>query len=131
MADALNRAVHAKRYGDAQQILEELWWPFGFKHPPRVIVALAKHRNDSDHWAALRFDLPSGRLVTLSFSSTEKSLIDGRPFMWWHSIRSAWPEHNIPHPDNLAMKTQRTIFSEKVKGDNSLAAANAARNFML
>lgn len=53
------------------------------------------------------------------------------PATGWHAIRSSWPEHLIPHPDHLAMKTQRTIFPASSKGDNALAATNAARNFLL
>ncbi|KAH8081113.1 hypothetical protein HD553DRAFT_85796 [Filobasidium floriforme] len=131
LADSVNRAVHSKRFADARQILEELWYPFGFKEPPRVIVALAKHRNDANHWSAHRFDLTSGKLVTFSYSTEEKSLVDGRPFMWWFAIRDAWPTWNIPHPDHLAQKTQRVITPESSRDDNALMAANCGRNLML
>ncbi|KAJ9105144.1 hypothetical protein QFC19_003602 [Naganishia cerealis] len=160
-SDAINRAVHAVRmvwekndlamhsrswkicgivsggvldYLKSMVFAEDRATPktaFSFEEPPRVIVALAKHRNDPDHWSAHRFDLMTGRLVTMTFSHEEKSLIDGRPFMWWHVIRQAWPQFNIPHPDHLAQQTRRVLTSEGAKHDNSLAAANAARNLLL
>ena len=46
MAEAMNQAVHAQQYNAAWQMLEDLWYPFGFKEPPRVIIALCRHRSD-------------------------------------------------------------------------------------
>ncbi|KAJ9106227.1 hypothetical protein QFC21_001371 [Naganishia friedmannii] len=56
------------------------------------------------------FDLSTGRLVTMNFSHEEKSLIDGH---------------------HLGQETRRILTSESAKQDNSLAAANAARNLFL
>ena len=70
-----------------------------FKDPPRVIIALARHRNEvsypedsspvtdtdmvmqPDHWAAHRFDLTNGHMRSYSVTHDEKPLKDGRPFM--------------------------------------------------
>ncbi|GHJ88570.1 hypothetical protein NliqN6_4972 [Naganishia liquefaciens] len=79
------------------------------------------------------FDLPTGRLVTMSFSHEKKSLIDGHSGVneGWHCIRQAWPQHGIPHPDHLAQQTRRILTAQSAKNDNSLAAMNAARNLLL
>ena len=51
------------------------------KNPPRVVIALAKHRKDADKWTAHRFDLSSGNLTSYAVTSEEQNLPDGRPFM--------------------------------------------------
>ena len=54
---------------------------YGFKKPPRVIIALAKHRKDADKWTAHRFDLSSGNLTSYAVTSDEPNLPDALPFM--------------------------------------------------
>jgi len=54
MADAISTAVFNGRHGDACGMLRELWAPFGFDGAPRLIVVLAKHRSDANHWVVHR-----------------------------------------------------------------------------
>lgn len=134
MAQAINNAVHSKHFTLAQQILEELWYPFGFDQPPRVIVALTKHRQDLDHWTAHRYDLTTGRLTTYSVHSHEDEdapLADGRPFMWWHAIRAAWPGFQAPPIEDLRQRVETFRQPIERRMDNSLIAANIARNLLM
>jgi hypothetical protein len=55
MADAISTAVFNGRHGDACGMLRELWAPFGFEGAPRLIVVLAKHRSDANHWVVHRY----------------------------------------------------------------------------
>lgn len=55
MADAINNAVFNGRHGDACGMLKDLWYPFGLEGTPRLIVVLAKHRSDPNHWVVHRF----------------------------------------------------------------------------
>ena len=62
MADAISTAVFNGRHGDASSMLRDLWTPFGFENAPRLIVVLAKHRSDVNHWVVHRYEvLPSHR----------------------------------------------------------------------
>lgn len=54
MADAISTAVFNGRHGDACGMLQDLWKPFGFDSLPRLIVVLAKHRSDPNHWVVHR-----------------------------------------------------------------------------
>ena len=57
MADAISNAVFNGRHGDACGMLKDLWGPFGLDGMPRLIVVLAKHRSDPNHWVVHRCDL--------------------------------------------------------------------------
>jgi hypothetical protein len=50
VADAINNAVFNGRHGDACGMLKDLWHPFGLEGMPRIIVVLARHRKDENHW---------------------------------------------------------------------------------
>jgi hypothetical protein len=54
MADAINNAVFNGRHGDASGMLRDLWSPFGLEGMPRLLVVLAKHRSDENHWVVHR-----------------------------------------------------------------------------
>lgn len=58
MADAISTAVFNGRHGDASAMLRDLWTPFGFEGAPRLIVVLAKHRSDINHWVVHRYVVP-------------------------------------------------------------------------
>lgn len=99
MADAISNAVFNGRHGDASGMLRELWHPFGLEGMPRLLVVLAKHRSDANHWVVHRsvslltrgcaqgadqprrnvrsFSLPDGTLTTYD-SYPERCLPDGR-----------------------------------------------------
>lgn len=55
MADAISNAVFNGRHGDACGMLRDLWSPFGLQGMPRLLVVLAKHRSDANHWVVHRF----------------------------------------------------------------------------
>jgi hypothetical protein len=55
MADAISNAVFNGRHGDACGMLKALWTPFGLDGTPRLIVVLAKHRNEPNHWVVHRY----------------------------------------------------------------------------
>ncbi len=55
MADAINNAVFHGRHGDACGMLRDLWTPFGLQGMPRLLVVLAKHRSDENHWVVHRW----------------------------------------------------------------------------
>lgn len=77
VADAINSAVYHGRHGDACGMLRDLWAPFGLEGMPRLLIVLAKHRNDDNHWVVHRFCLPEGALTTYD-SYPERTLPDGR-----------------------------------------------------
>jgi hypothetical protein len=99
MADAISNAVFNGRHGDASGMLRELWHPFGLDGMPRLLIVLAKHRSDENHWVVHRsvsvfvrsitqdtdqtrrnapsFSLPEGTLTTYD-SYPERCLPDGR-----------------------------------------------------
>jgi hypothetical protein len=52
MADAISNAIFDGRHADAAEILCEQW--HGFEGMPRLLVVLAKHRSDANHWVAHR-----------------------------------------------------------------------------
>lgn len=54
MADAISTAVYNGRHGDACGMLRELWAPFGLDGIPRLLIVLAKHRSDENHWVVHR-----------------------------------------------------------------------------
>lgn len=54
VADAINSAVYNGRHADACSMLKDLWTPFGFEGMPRLILVLAKHRRDTNHWVVHR-----------------------------------------------------------------------------
>jgi len=55
IADAINNAVFNGRHGSACGMLKDLWLPFGLDGMPRLIVVLAKHRSDPNHWVVHRY----------------------------------------------------------------------------
>jgi hypothetical protein len=57
MADAVSNAVYNGRHGDACAMLRDLWNPFGFDGIPRLLIVLAKHRTDENHWVVHRWVL--------------------------------------------------------------------------
>lgn len=59
MADAISNAVFNGRHGDACGMLKALWTPFGLEGTPRLIVVLAKHRNEPNHWVVHRYSFLS------------------------------------------------------------------------
>jgi hypothetical protein len=59
MADAISNAVFNGRHGDACGMLRDLWSPFGLEGMPRLLVVLAKHRSDENHWVVHRCVLDS------------------------------------------------------------------------
>jgi len=130
MADAINNAVYNGRHGDACGMLKDLWYPFGLEGTPRLIVVLAKHRSDPNHWVVHRFSLPEGGLTTYD-SYPERTLPDGRPLGWWFAIRVAWPHATYPNPDNLVQKMVRLHRPMQLPIDNSVAAAGIWRNVLM
>lgn len=54
VADVISNAVFNGRHGDACGMLKDLWNPFGLDGMPRLIIVLAKHRSDPDHWVVHR-----------------------------------------------------------------------------
>ncbi|KAF9024803.1 hypothetical protein BDZ89DRAFT_1040870 [Hymenopellis radicata] len=130
MADAINNAVFHGRHGDACGMLRDLWAPFGLPGMPRLLVVLAKHRSDENHWVVHRFSLPEGLLTTYD-SYPEKTLPDGRPLGWWFAIRLAWPTALYPNPDHLIQKMVRLHRPMQRSVDNSLAAGGIWRNVLM
>ncbi|TFK19320.1 hypothetical protein FA15DRAFT_709093 [Coprinopsis marcescibilis] len=130
MADAISNAVFNGRHGEACGMLRDLWVPFGLDGTPRLIVVLAKHRSDPNHWVVHRFSLPDGNLTTYD-SYPERTLPDGRPLGWWFAIRIAWPSGMYPKPDNLVQKMVRLHRPMQLPIDNSVAAAGIWRNILM
>ncbi|KIM45431.1 hypothetical protein M413DRAFT_66595 [Hebeloma cylindrosporum] len=130
LADAISNAVFNGRHGDACGMLRDLWAPFGLEGTPRLIVVLAKHRSDPNHWVVHRFSLPDGALTTYD-SYPERTLPDGRPLGWWFAIRVAWPNTMYPSPDHLVQKMVRLHRPLQLAIDNSVAAAGIWRNVLM
>jgi hypothetical protein len=63
VADTISNAVYNGRHGDACGMLRDLWAPFGLEGMPRLLVVLAKHRNEENHWLVHRC-----RISTVLFS---------------------------------------------------------------
>nr|ODO03713.1 hypothetical protein L204_00049 [Cryptococcus depauperatus CBS 7855] len=135
LAIAINVAVHSRRYHEAREILLELWDCLGQKEPPRIIVALAPLGNETDQWAAHRYDLSTKHLTTYRVSHQSEIQTDGRSFWWWEAIRQAWPQLNVPEMEELERRGGQRIINEhrppEYKHDNSLYAANISRNLLL
>ena len=55
MADSINNAVFHGRHGEASRMLENLWTPFGLEGMPRLLIVLAKHRTEANHWVVHRY----------------------------------------------------------------------------
>ncbi|KAL0956603.1 hypothetical protein HGRIS_002740 [Hohenbuehelia grisea] len=130
MADAISTAVFNGRHGDACGMLRDLWSPFGLPGMPRLLIVLAKHRSDANHWVVHRFSLPDGGLTTYD-SYPERTLPDGRPLGWWFAIRIAWPNAIYPSPDHLMQKMVRLHRPMQLPIDNSVAAAGIWRNLLM
>lgn len=54
MADAISNAVYNGQHGNACGMLRDLWSPFGLPGMPRLLVVLARHRSENDHWVVHR-----------------------------------------------------------------------------
>ncbi|TFK53586.1 hypothetical protein OE88DRAFT_1261324 [Heliocybe sulcata] len=130
MADAISNAVYNGRHGDACAMLRDLWGPFGLEGIPRLLIVLAKHRSDENHWVVHRFSLPDGTLTTYD-TFPERCLPDGRPLGWWFAIRIAWPDAIYPSPDHLMQKMVRLHRPLQLAIDNSVAAAGIWRNLLM
>ncbi|KAJ7725840.1 hypothetical protein DFH07DRAFT_853541 [Mycena maculata] len=130
MADAISNAVFNGRHGDACGMLRDLWSPFGLEGMPRLLIVLAKHRSDPNHWVVHRFSLPEGALTTYD-SYPERTLPDGRPLGWWFAIRVAWPNAIYPSPDHLMQKMVRLHRPLQLGIDNSVAACGLWRNILM
>ncbi|KAF8629121.1 hypothetical protein AX17_005707 [Amanita inopinata Kibby_2008] len=130
MADAINNAVFNGRHGDACGMLRDMWSPFGLEGIPRLLVVLAKHRGDENHWVVHRFSLPDGMLSTYD-SYPERTLPDGRPLGWWFAIRLAWPDAQYPSPEHLMQRTIRLHRPLQLPIDNSVSAAGVWRNILM
>ncbi|WVR08957.1 hypothetical protein IAU60_006016 [Kwoniella sp. DSM 27419] len=135
LASAINVAVHRRRYAEAKEILLELWAAVDPNEPPRVIVSLAPLGNDPNQWAAHRYDLVTKHLTTYRVSHLDEIATDGRSFWWWEAIGQAWPQLQVPHMEILEVKGKQRIVNERRlpedRHDNSLYAANIARNLLL
>ncbi|KAG8991344.1 hypothetical protein FRB94_014626 [Tulasnella sp. JGI-2019a] len=130
VADAINSAVYNGRHGDACSMLKDMWTPFGFDGMPRLLIVLARHRRDANHWVVHRFSIPEGTLSTYD-TYPERSLADGRPLGWWFAIRAAWPHAMYPNPDHLVQKLVRIHRPMQLLIDNSVAAAAIWRNLLM
>ncbi|KDQ57602.1 hypothetical protein JAAARDRAFT_269020 [Jaapia argillacea MUCL 33604] len=130
MADAISNAVYNGRHGDACAMLRDLWNPFGLEGMPRLLIVLAKHRSDANHWVVHRFSLPDGSLTTYD-TYPERCLPDGRPLGWWFAIRIAWPNAIYPSPDHLMQKMVRLHRPLQLSIDNSVAASGIWRNLLM
>ncbi|KIL66325.1 hypothetical protein M378DRAFT_186118 [Amanita muscaria Koide BX008] len=130
VADAINNAVFNGRHGDACGMLRDMWTPFGFESTPRLLIVLAKHRGDENHWVVHRFSLPDGMLSTYD-SYPERTLPDGRPLGWWFAIRLAWPDAQYPSPEHLMQRTIRLHRPLQLAIDNSVSAAGVWRNLLM
>ncbi|KAG5719633.1 hypothetical protein E4T56_gene7797, partial [Termitomyces sp. T112] len=130
MADAISNAVYNGQHGNACGMLREMWTTFGLPGMPRLLVVLARHRSENDHWVVHRYSLPEGTLMTYD-SYTGRSIMDGRPLGWWFAIRIAWPNANYPSPDHLEQKMVRLHRPAQLPIDNSVAAAGIWRNILM
>ena len=66
VADAISMAVFNGRYWDACIILRDLWGPFGLDGIPRLVITLAKHRSDENHWVVHRCARESSTSISLT-----------------------------------------------------------------
>ena len=151
VAGTISAAVFNGRHRDACMMLRDLWAPFGLDGIPRLLVVLARHRTDENHWlvhrcacgshtsvafrnsdiySASRFSLPDGQLTTWD-TYPDLCLPDSRPLGWWFAIRIAWPDANYPSPDNLVQKMVRLHRPLQLGIDNSVAAAGIWRNLLM
>lgn len=130
MAEAINNAVFNGRHGEACGMLKDLWTPFGFEEMPRLIVVLAKHRSDPNHWVVHKFSLQEGTISTYD-SCPDRALPDGRPLGWWFAFRIAWPHAQYPKPDQIRQKMVRLHRPMQLPIDNSVAAAGIWRNILM
>ena len=92
MADAISTAVFNGLHGDACGMLRDLWTPLGMDGFPRLIIVLAKHRADADHWVVHRFVTCSRHSGTALISPLHRfSLID-------HTLTTydTYPERTLP-----------------------------------
>lgn len=55
IADAISNAVYHGRHTDACGMLRDLWSPLGFDGSPRLVLVLAKHHDDANHWVVHRY----------------------------------------------------------------------------
>jgi hypothetical protein len=65
VADAISTAVFNGRHGDACMMLRDLWAPFGLDGIPRLLIVLARHRGDENHWVVHRCVCDSSTSVGL------------------------------------------------------------------
>ncbi|EKM74667.1 hypothetical protein AGABI1DRAFT_80870 [Agaricus bisporus var. burnettii JB137-S8] len=130
VADVINNAVFNGRHGEACGMLKDLWTPFGLEGMPRLIIVLAKHRSEANHWVVHRFSLPEGKLATYD-TYQDRTLPDGRPLGWWFAIRIAWPNAPYPSPESLVQKMIRLHRPMQLNIDNSVAAAGIWRNLLM
>ncbi|KAG8826733.1 hypothetical protein FRC17_008128 [Serendipita sp. 399] len=130
IADAINNAAYNGRHEEVSVMLRELWAPFGFKGHPKLILALAKHRREENHWVVHRFSLAEASIVTYD-TSLERALPDGRPLGWWFGIRMAFPSDAYPPPDQVMQRMIRLHRPLQLQVDNSLAAAAIWRNLIM
>ncbi|TFK74048.1 hypothetical protein BDN72DRAFT_122178 [Pluteus cervinus] len=130
MAETINNAVFNGRHQDACTILRDLWNGFSLQGMPRLMIVLAKHRNNDNHWVVHRYSLPDGSLTTYD-CCPDRTLHDGRPLGWWFAIRLAWPNAIYPSPDHLVQKMVRLHRPLQAPIDNSVAAAGIFRNVLL
>ncbi|PPQ63736.1 hypothetical protein CVT24_004245 [Panaeolus cyanescens] len=130
IADAINVAVYNGRHADASQMLRDLWAPFGFDGTPRLLVVLAKHQTDPNHWVVHRFCLKEANLSTYD-CYPGKSNLDGRPLGWWFAIRVAWPSATYPPPDKIVQKMVRLHRPMQLPIDNAVGAAGIWRNILM
>ena len=50
VADAINTAVFDGRHDNACVVLRGMWAPPGLDGIPRLLMVLARHRTDENHW---------------------------------------------------------------------------------
>ncbi|KIJ67732.1 hypothetical protein HYDPIDRAFT_25206 [Hydnomerulius pinastri MD-312] len=101
----INTAVFNGRHGDACGMLKGFWAPFGFEGAPRLIIVLAKHRSDANHWVVHRFSLPDGALATYD-SYPERTLPDGR----YGSLRPNMRHNSIKAKYQLSGRAKRMLY---------------------
>lgn len=81
MADAISNAVYNGRHGDACAMLRDLWSPFGLEGIPRLLIVLAKHRSDENHWVVHRsvvFTLCDEQVVLTQFAASLSLMVRSR-----------------------------------------------------
>ena len=77
VAEAISTAVYNGRHGDACAMLRELWTPFGLEGMPRLLIVLAKHRNDDNHYVAHRYATSVSTLLFLILTPSTQVLATG------------------------------------------------------